>query len=437
MNYSVEEIAQIVQGEIIGNPDQKVGKHFFDSRNILQSENGAFWAFKGKVDGSQFILEAYQKGIRVFFSETEVKVPDDASLVIVENTKDAFQELSKIHLTNNELQTVGITGSNGKTIVKEWLFQCLFEEENIVRSPKSYNSQIGLPLSLLNVENEHSLGIFEVGISEKNEMEKLQNIFQPTYGVFTNIGESHLENFNSKTDLIKEKLILFKDTKNLAYNVEIEPFIDKNKFEKLISFGGSNSDVFTKEITPIEAFQYRLNLSVNGKDFNIVVPFSDKASIENIECLVATLVLMGYSLDFIQEKIQNISSIEMRLELIPAQGNAILIRDEFSLDYPSLEIALNVLNQQVKENKIVILSDFDKIEVGKEKLYSVIDLLNAHPINEIYFIGSQFKPYNQKFKAKISFYDSTEELESVLKLDTFSDSAILIKGARKYGLETV
>ncbi len=437
MPYTVSQIAEIINGKLIGNRDAIVENHFFDSRNIYQENNAVFWAFKGKIDGSQFILEAYEKGIRVFISEINIEIPEDASLIIVNDTRKALQELSRYHLINNDLLSIGITGSNGKTMVKEWLFQCLFNEKEIIRSPKSYNSQIGLPFSLLQIEPFHEIGIFEVGISEPQEMQNLQRIFTPDIGILTNVKESHLENFPSYEALVKEKLSLFKNTSQLIYNIELEPFIDKEKLSSYASFGNKNANISISQIERNALDNFAIHLKIENEELVVNLPFNDSASLENVQCVVASLHLMGYSTAFIKDKVEQLQSIEMRLEIKNAQNNTLLIRDEFSLDFPSLEIGLNVLNQQNKEKKFLVLSDFEYKNPKEANLARVTNLLNSFPLNTVYFIGTQFQPFDKQLKAKSIFFENTKEALYYFENHPIEDSAILIKGARNFGLERI
>ncbi len=438
MAYTLADIARIVDGTLYGNKEAFVSQHYFDSRNIVPNKTGAFWGFKGKVDGSSFVLEAYENGVKTFITERKIEIPEDASLIVVSDTKKALQKLAAYHLTNSDIKTVGITGSNGKTIVKEWLFQCLYSQENIIRSPKSYNSQIGLPLSILETKPDHTLGIFEVGISKPGEMDLLQEIFHPDIGVLTNIRESHIENFESYEDLVFEKMKLFQQTKNLVYHVDLQNYIDASKFEKTCTFGDENAAVFISKAHQTEVNHTEVILSIHGEKLSAVVPFSDRASLENIQCVVATLSIMGFSNAFIAAHISKLHPLEMRLEIRDGSFDSVLIRDEFILDYPSLEIALSVLNQQNKERKVLILSDFDLTEMDESQVQRVIALLNGQKLSEIYLVGIQFIEMQDSFTMPVSIFKSTKDLIHFFQdSSSLKDSAVLIKGARKYGFEAL
>ncbi|MEI7487498.1 MAG: Mur ligase family protein, partial [Chryseobacterium sp.] len=227
MNYTVQQIAEITNSKIIGDENLIVKTIAFDSRIIYSTKNAAFIAINTqKNSGEKFIKAAIDRGITIIISEHQFPQFENVTWIIVENSIDFLQKLTKYHFENSNLQSIGITGSNGKTILKEWLYQCLWNEFPTVKSPKSFNSQIGLPLSLLQINDSHKLGIFEVGISKPNEMQKLENIFHPQIGLLTHIGTAHAANFESEEELINEKIKLFKDSETVIYNGDNE-LVDK------------------------------------------------------------------------------------------------------------------------------------------------------------------------------------------------------------------
>ncbi|SQB47425.1 Mur ligase family protein [Chryseobacterium jejuense] len=254
MNYTVQQIAEITNAEVIGDKNLVVKNIAYDSRIIYSIKNMAFIAINThKNSGEKFIEAAIDRGINVIISEHQYPQFENITWIIVKNSVDFLQQLAKYHFENSHLRSIGITGSNGKTIVKEWLYQCLWNEFPTVKSPKSFNSQIGLPLSLLQINDSHQLGIFEVGISHPNEMEKLENIFHPQIGLLTHIGNAHAANFSSEEELIDEKIKLFKDSEVIIYNGD-HSLVDqkiKNLYadKKLISYGfKQENQVFIKKI---------------------------------------------------------------------------------------------------------------------------------------------------------------------------------------------
>ena len=242
MKYSTQNIAEITGSKLIGSDDLLIKTIEFDTRNIYTSSNIAFLAINtSKNSGEKYIQSAVEKGVKIIISEHYFPNLKDVTWIIVDNAIQFIQKLAKYHLQQFSLKTIGITGSNGKTIVKEWLYQSIFDEFITVKSPKSFNSQLGLPVSLLEITERDELGIFEVGISKLGEMQILENIFSPEIGVLTHIGSAHASNFETEEQLIKEKIALFKHSKTiifngdnaLVYNLITNLYSSKN----LISFG--------------------------------------------------------------------------------------------------------------------------------------------------------------------------------------------------------
>ena len=228
MNYEIEKIASIIESECKGdviniNNDIFINDLLFDSRLLVSPENTLFFALKGqRNDGNKYIKELYNKGVRSFVvdnstSSNTISSCNKATFFVVEDTLEALQKIAAYHRNNYNVPTIGVTGSNGKTIVKEWLYQILSPEMSVARSPKSYNSQIGVPLSVWQLNDSHQLAIFEAGISRPNEMQKLKDIIQPTIGIFTNIGQAHGKNFDDINHKIEEKLKLFADVCKYSY----------------------------------------------------------------------------------------------------------------------------------------------------------------------------------------------------------------------------
>ena len=259
MNYTINQIAEITNAKVIGEGELVIKNIAFDSRIIYSIKNTAFIAINTqKNSGEKYIESAINRGINVIISEHHYSQFENITWIIVENSVEFLQKLAKYHFKNSHIKSIGITGSNGKTILKEWLYQCLWNEFPTVKSPKSFNSQIGLPLSLLQINENHKLGIFEVGISKPNEMENLENIFHPQIGLLTHIGTAHLANFKSEEELIDEKLKLFKDSEVIIYNGD-NLLVDKKlnnlySSKKLISYGlkDSNQIYFKNNISKDE-----------------------------------------------------------------------------------------------------------------------------------------------------------------------------------------
>jgi Alr-MurF fusion protein len=424
----------------------------FDSRKISYPDSSLFVPIiTDRRNGHRYIESVYDAGVRCFL----VNVPDafqleNAWVFLVDNPLESLQQLVAWHRQQFHIPVIGITGSNGKTIVKEWLNQLLVHDYNIVRSPKSYNSQIGVPLSVWQLQPEHTLAIFEAGISQAHEMEKLQHIIDPSIGIFTNIGDQHNEGFLNVRHKINEKLNLFKHSKQLIYNRDYEElhacalqFASKTKPAlKLISW--SKKEAADLQITEIKKTKHQTKLSGIYHDnmVEISIPFTDDAYIEDsIHCWLMML-LLKIPLHDIQQRMSKLSHIAMRLELLKGKNNCTIINDSYSSDVSSLSIALDFLAQQNQHKKrTVILSDI--FQTGKEgRLYEeVTDLLKQKKIHRFIGIGEMLLMHKQLFfdntKMNAIFYKSTEDFLEHLDLLSFEDESILIKGARKFEFEKI
>lgn len=438
--YKISELAKIISAEIIGNPEGEVSEIYFDSRTIFSPKDAVFFSFS--ENGNSFVNEAYQKGIRVFVISKSDEIEKDAVYLKVGSPLQALQKWAEFHRSKFELQTIGITGSNGKTIVKEWLNQLLWNDFSIVRSPKSYNSQIGVPLSVLRITKENNLGIFEAGISKPGEMAELENIIRPQIGLLTHLGSAHLENFESKEQLIREKLKLFKNSKTIVFNSDdetVKRLITEIYPEKeLITFGKSENNHI--RITGIEKLinSQKISFEYNSKNYQIEIPFPDEGSAENICCVLTVLSLLKTDFEKHLEACKNLLPIEMRLEIKEGIRNSLIINDSFNSDLHSVKVALDVLAQQAFPRKSLILTDVLQSNLDKDLLYKeVADLVNSYPIDDLILIGEFLPKYKDLFKSKPRVYRTTDEFLKTLNLLNVNNEAILIKGARPFELEKV
>ena len=436
---------EIVSGQLIGDGQTPIEQIFFDSRLIVHPINGIFFALSGnQKDGHTFIADAYHKGIRTFVVQHPIQQYNDINQIIVDDPLAALQAWAKHHRQQFNIPVIGITGSNGKTIVKEWLNQLLWKNFNISRSPKSYNSQFGAALSVLQLNQENNLGIFEAGISMPNEMEKLEEIIQPTIGVLTKIGNAHLENFDHEKHLILEKLKLFKNVDQLIYNIENDQLhqmiMEDEHLSKIdkITYGFSETAlVQIKEITQVDS-NTKISILHNQEFFDFTIPFQDDASIKN--SLICLTTLIGLNIDYKQYKnnFSELLPIEMRLEIKEAINNSIFINDTFNSDLNSLKIGLNVLNQQKKTRKTLVLTDILQSNLSDEDLYKqAADLVNPYQFTEIVLIGDKISNYKDLFQSYVRSYKSTDDFLKQFKIQNVYDEAILLKGARPFHLEKI
>lgn len=444
-SYKLQSIAEIVSGQLIGDNQTPIEQIFFDSRLIVHPINGIFFALSGnQKDGHTYIADAYHKGIRTFAVQHPITQYNDINQIIVDNPLQALQNWARFHRQQFNIPVIGITGSNGKTIVKEWLNQLLWKNFNISRSPKSYNSQFGAAISILQLNQENDLGIFEAGISMPNEMEKLEEIIQPTIGVLTKIGNAHLENFKDEEQLIREKLKLFTNVDKLVYNIENEQLhqiiSDDDHLSKIdkITYGYTDSAlVQIKEIIQEET-NTKISILHNQEVFTFSIPFQDDASIKNSLICLTTLIGLNIDYKLYKNNFLELLPIEMRLEIKEAINNSIIINDSFNSDLNSLKIGLNVLNQQTKERKTLVLTDILQSNLTNEELYQkTADLVNPYQFTEIVLIGDEISNYKELFQSYVRSFKTTEEFLEQFKIQNVYDEAILLKGARPFQLEKI
>ena len=444
-SYNLNQLTRIINGTLIGKGEEIINQIFFDSRMIITPIHGIFFAFHGnQKDGHHYLQDAYQKGIRNFVVEKAPTNFVDANFIEVKNPLNALQVWAKYHRKQFTFPVIGITGSNGKTIVKEWLNQLLWKKFSIVRSPKSYNSQFGAALSILQMEDKNDLGIFEAGISMPNEMQNLEEIIQPTIGVLTKIGEAHLENFENQEEIIFEKLKLFTHVDKLVYNIENEKLhqiiLEDEYLSKIDKITYGYTDFATVKINQILSNQTNTQISIlhNQEEFTYTIPFIDDASIKNSLICLTTLISLNIDYKLFKEEFNQLLPIEMRLEIKEAINNSILINDTFNSDLNSLKIGLNVLNQQPKEKKSLVLTDILQSNLSDEELYQqTADLVNPYHFDEIVLIGEKISQFKHLFQSYVRSYNSTEEFLEQFKHQNVDNEAILLKGSRPFKLEKI
>ncbi len=447
--YSTQQLANITGGNWIQIAhDGLVSGFCLDSRKITSTAQTAFIAISGKNhDGHKYIEYAYRNGIRTFITEKKIEAAGytGANILIVNNATEAFQKIASHHRHQFNLPVIGITGSNGKTIVKEWLNTMLSEDYRIARSPRSYNSQIGVPLSVLNLDSNHTLGIFEAGISQKDEMSKLEKVIDPKIGVLVNIGNAHLESFINKQELADEKARLFLHADTIIYSAdypEISNTLSKPEYQHAAKISWSlknNSAQLTfSEIRKLTVYS-ELSGQWKSEKISFIVPFSDDASIENCVCCIAIMLHLGYATDVINERLSRLAPVAMRLEVLSGINHSVIINDSYSSDLHSLEIALDFLNQQSHgRKKIVILSDIAQSGLAsKELLERVQEILLSKKISELVAIGPSFVENASLLKVPHQVFSGTTEYLQSLQQENLSDSIILIKGARDFKFEKI
>jgi Alr-MurF fusion protein len=451
IEFSIAEISKIVNGKLIGNVDfheVKITEIVIDSRTFFNHKNALFFALVGpRNNGHSYIADLIEKGINVFIVSNATVINKNATFILVDDTTKALQKLATFNREQFSYPIIGITGSNGKTIIKEWLHDILSNQYKIIRSPKSFNSQIGVPLSILLMNYNFDLGIFEAGISQPNEMINLERIISPEIGIFTNIGDAHQKNFHSIQQKIKEKLCLFKNSKKLIFNTDseivktqVEEYCETHSIEP-VSWTLKNNDSLIKFDTTSNDDSTEITANVANKFFNFKIPFTDKSAIENsCHCFATAWVLLDKP-ESILAQFEKLDPVAMRLEIKQGINNCILVNDYYNSDLNSLAIALSVLHQQAaKEHlyKRVILSDILQTGMAQSDLYkSVNALLVDWKIDEIIGIGKEIKKHSKLFSIKNNFYATLDDFNKDFNRNDFKTSAILIKGARQFTFENI
>ncbi|MEO8087272.1 MAG: bifunctional UDP-N-acetylmuramoyl-tripeptide:D-alanyl-D-alanine ligase/alanine racemase [Bacteroidota bacterium] len=449
--YTTEKISNILGGKLIelAPKSESVEELLTDSRKIAHPETSLFFALKGdRHDGHRYIEGCNEQGVSNFivsdFKEEWKALK--ANFIVVDDTLDALQQMATYHREQFSIPVIGITGSNGKTIVKEWLYQLMRDDKNIVRSPKSYNSQTGVPLSVWQLSEEHDLAIFEAGLSQPGEMERLEKIIQPTIGIFTNIGSAHDENFDNQNLKVIEKLKLFRSCETLIYckdynTIQLEiskvDFLPR-KLNLLTWSRKTKADLQIGRVNKTSDETEVQGIWLN-RFLKIKIPFTDDASIENAIHCWATMLHLGYTAEVIEERMTLLSPVAMRLELKEGINDCSIINDSYSSDIGSLTIALDFLHQQKQHDKrTVILSDILQSGKSEESLYGeVAELLEAKNIDRMIGIGAAIMRQQSQFSIPKKFFADTEEFLRAFSPVDFNDETILLKGARIYGFEKI
>ncbi len=451
---SIHRIAAAIDGDLTresAGGDRLVSFLSIDSRTLVDPEACLFFALVGeRHNGHQFLHELYQKGVRSFVVS---EVPADregmkeANFIAVKDTLNALQQLAASIRDEFQFPVVAITGSNGKTIVKEWLFDLLQHQLRIVRSPKSYNSQVGVPLSVWNMAGAMDLGIVEAGISKSGEMEHLAAVIRPEIGLITNIGDAHQENFQSLEEKVEEKLRLFEGAKllicrrdqELVYQLASRKF--KNTATRIVSWSIAGLATDLAFSLQHDEQSTKIIFEWDGKAYEVQIPFSDEASIENACHCLALICANGWLNDSVLELFAGLQSVAMRLELKQGVNGCTLINDFYNSDINSLEIALQFLNQQTSstgQSKTVVLSDIKQSGFAPHQLYTEVNrLLQLTRVNQLIGVGKDIGEHRAAFQLTARFYLTTHDLIQDLHSENFRNEVILIKGAREFRFEEV
>ena len=452
MKYSIEKVTTLIGAHRFGNNDVNIEWLLTDSRSLCISDGTLFFALKSeRNDGHKYIPELYKRGVRNFVVN---QLPDnwegiypDANFLKVADTLMALQRLAERHRDAFDIPIVGITGSNGKTVVKEWLYQLLSPFKRVTRSPRSYNSQVGVPLSVWLLDELTEVGVFEAGISMPGEMKALHDIIQPTIAVITSMGNAHQENFSSFGEKVREKINLMHDAQYVVVSSDDEVVFDIVKEEcpnaTLVdwSIKGKKASLFIEEVEKGDNSTI-VKCDLQGKKLNLTLPFIDDASLCNAVTCVAVANILGLNAQQIQDGIERLEPVAMRLEVKEGQNGCTLINDSYNSDINSLDIALDFMNRRPDHKgrlRTLIISDILQSGMEPEQLYSrVAELASLRGVEKLIGIGKVISEYSGVFSIKDkAFFSNVEEFLDSDSFKTLRNEVILIKGARPYGFERI
>ena len=454
MKYSIEKVATLIGARRIGEADAQIGWLLTDSRSLCFPEETLFFALRSaRNDGHRYISDLYRRGVHNFVVESkgiQEALPQgldgmaDANFLVVPSPLAALQRLAERHRDEFDVPIVGITGSNGKTMVKEWLYQLLLPSQKIVRSPRSYNSQIGVPLSVWLLNEQTEVGIFEAGISQPGEMFALRDIIQPTIGVFTSLGAAHQENFRSMEEKCMEKLELMHGTQAMVYcsdNDTVSRCIRRLQYhgEKISwSLCDEQAALFVKEVKPLSP-RTRITYIWQEEENCFEIPFIDEASVENSITCAAVALYMGLNPSQLADRMPRLEPVAMRLEVKEGQRGCLLINDSYNSDINSLDIALDFMNRRDAVKKTLILSDIFQSGATPEALYTqVSELVVKRGIEKFIGIGPELT--SQADKIQVADKQFFMDVPHFLSSDAFAglrNELILLKGARTFGFDQI
>ncbi|MFD2035068.1 bifunctional UDP-N-acetylmuramoyl-tripeptide:D-alanyl-D-alanine ligase/alanine racemase [Belliella marina] len=445
---STEQIRKIVGDQHQSSAASVMIHHvIIDSRTIIQPEQTLFVALEGaKFDGHDFIPELYELGVSCFMVHKSYQEPahllGKLELVYVEDTREGLQRIAAFQRDLFHSPVISITGSNGKTIIKEWLGQVLVQKYAVAKSPKSYNSQVGVPLSVFGISPYHQVAILEAGISKVGEMKILQGIIKPDIGVFTNIGTAHEEGFSSTDEKLREKALLFEDSQYIIYRKEhdqVSGFLESEfETDRLISWSDQPGADYTLTIRRDQERTKILLIKPDMEMFTFSVPFSDVASLENIRHVIVAALTLGMQTKDIQAGLDHLKAVDMRLTLKSGYNESLIIDDTYNNDLAGLRLALDFMAaQRPKNRKVIFLSDFMQVGQPGEVYQEVAELIKHYGIDLLVGVGETIQTLEGGLSCDAVFYKDTEALLSELQEDSFDNDLILVTGARVYGFERI
>jgi alanine racemase len=446
----IDQIAKITNGSIVGDTNADYQKIVIDSRKVITANHSLFVAIRGENhNGHIYVHELAKRGVTGFIVDKTFDIatlPTGCNAVIVDNTLDAIQLVAAYHRSTMDYPVLSITGSNGKTITKEWITQLAGEDLAIIRSPKSFNSQVGVPLSLLLLEPQAQLGIIEAGISMPGEMAKLQSMIKPLMGLITNIGLAHQENFKSLRHKLEEKIKLFDQCGTIFFcadQPEIKSAITAMYSDKkLVSWGSNNANNYLQVLRANNTGNTKqVEVLVNGQNLTFSIPFTDNASFENAMHAITFLLYNGIDAKHIAQRLKGLKPVAMRMEQKEGINNCLIINDTYNSDITSLEVSLDFMNQQARQNdmpRTVILSDIFQSGLVDAGLYNKVNQLMAqNRVSQLIGVGANITKAKDCFSIPTRFFDTTNQLLASGLLSTLNHQVVLVKGSRDFEFERV
>lgn len=446
MKATLSDIAHWTHADVIGNSESEITEIVTDSRRPFVANRSLFVALRGpRHNGTDYVADLHARGMRTFMCNRGFDVSQyaDSTFLLVDDTLAALQQIAASHRASCSARTVAICGSNGKTIVKEWLSQLIGDDRLTIRSPRSYNSQVGVPLSVLKIEPETEIAIIEAGISQMGEMGRLESVVRPDDVIYTNIGQAHQENFPSLESKVAEKVAMARrasriffcaDQTELAYAIKREC-----SSSELISWGESSEATYrTTRIT--SGNELRLSITHDGRSENFTTHLTDSISAENLTHALVYALHIGIEPDSLRGRMADISPIGMRMELKVGHNGCAIIDDAYNADFTSLEVALDMLHvmgQRQSLTSTIILSDLQQTGLPDALLYSRVSrLLDEKHVDRLIGIGPHIS-HNLSGRAGATFYQSTDDFLRKVSTADFSNEAILIKGQRNFSFERI
>ncbi len=458
-HYNLSNIAEVTDGTLRSGDLASAATQplitalLTDSRSLTFARHTLFFALvTPKGDGHQYISALYEQGVRAFVVSHSVddlvKLCPEAWFLVVKDPLKALQQLAAHHRSRFNIPVVGITGSNGKTTVKEWLYRMLHDTRKIVRSPRSYNSQVGVPLSVWQLDETAGLALFEAGISRPGEMSRLERIIAPTIGIFTNLGDAHQENFESRLQKLTEKLLLFKNCDVIIYNADIPEIAEAMEMAgvsaRSMAWTLKHEDAQIEVLSvTVEPQSTRVRYLFLGIDGEFTLPFSDEAGLENAMNCLALMLYLGLPRQEIHTKLSQLEPIAMRMEVVEGTHGCLLINDAYNCDLTSLNIALEFQKRRSSSQlrNTLILTDIDQVGLTADELCSrIAELCSLYQLHRLIAVGQQLTAHRAGFEAVVpntAFFESTEQLLASPLLTSLTDEFILLKGARRFRLEQV